>query len=372
MQRPLRIALVAEDYYPQLGGVPEHVHNLAIELAALGHVAHVVTSHMRGDHTDASFVRRVGTSVVLYSNGGLARVTVGWRLQGQLEELFRRERYDLVHVHGGLVPTLCLVAPLAAQRLGVPVVATFHSWFPSSMGYRVFNRPLQRMLDRFAATIAVSQPVADVMSRYFRAQWEVIPNGVDTRAFTPGLRRPSCALAEQPKLLWLGRIEPRNGLGTLLRAMPRILARWPRAHLTIAGDGLWRRTAEHAARSLESSVQFVGRVFERRPELYAAADIYLCPTSRASFGITLLEAMACGTPMIVGDNPGFRSVVAGGAEAIFAPVDDPRAWANAVNHLIGDQDRRLLMGQAGLAKAVHFAWPRVARRVLACYERVLA
>ena len=62
---PLRIALVAEDYYPQLGGVPEHVHHLARELDALGHSATIVTSHMRGAGPDPSFVRRVGTSVVI-------------------------------------------------------------------------------------------------------------------------------------------------------------------------------------------------------------------------------------------------------------------------------------------------------------------
>ena len=63
----LRIALVAEDYYPQLGGVPEHVHHLALELNRRGHAATIVTSRMRGPQRDASFVRRVGTSVVLYA-----------------------------------------------------------------------------------------------------------------------------------------------------------------------------------------------------------------------------------------------------------------------------------------------------------------
>ncbi|HYU01385.1 MAG TPA: hypothetical protein VEK85_13485, partial [Gemmatimonadales bacterium] len=65
----MRIALVAEDYYPQLGGVPEHVHNLALQLNSWGHTASVVSSHM-GTYPDAAFVRRVGTSRMIYSNGG--------------------------------------------------------------------------------------------------------------------------------------------------------------------------------------------------------------------------------------------------------------------------------------------------------------
>src|SRR5438067_5062023 len=73
----MRVALVAEDYYPQLGGVPEHVHNLALQLNSWGHTATVISSHM-GSYPDAAFVRRVGTSRVIYSNGGVSRITTGW------------------------------------------------------------------------------------------------------------------------------------------------------------------------------------------------------------------------------------------------------------------------------------------------------
>jgi len=366
----MRIALVAEDYYPQLGGVPEHVHNLALQLNGWGHTAHVVTSRM-GHYPDANFVRRVGTSRVIYANGGVSRVTTGWRLRRRLEDLFRAGRYDIVHVHGGLAPTLGLAAPFAAWRAGIPVVATFHSWFARSMGCRVFRRPLQKILDRHAATIAVSEPVVDANARYFRADWDVIPNGVDTSFFRPNGRQPTDAFTDHPRLLFLGRIEPRNGLATLLDAMPRILARYPNAVLTVAGDGPWRGYYERRAQELGASVRFAGQVFGDRPAYYGSADLYLCPTTIASFGVTLLEAMACGTPMIVSDNPGFRSVIDGGAEAVIIPKDDPTVWAETTIALLGDPERRAAMGRAGVAKAARFAWPRIARAELAVYERVL-
>jgi len=366
----MRIALVAEDYYPQLGGIPEHVHNLALQLNRWGHTATVVTSHM-GDYADADFVRRVGTSRVIYSNGGVSRLTTGWRLRRRLEDVFREARCDIVHVHGGLAPTFGLAAPFAAWRLGIPVVATFHSWFRRSIGCRVFRRPLQKILDRHAATIAVSQPVVDAMSRYFELDWEIIPNGVDTSFFHPNGRRPTDALADHPRLLFLGRMEPRNGLTTLFAAMPRVLARYPRAVLTVAGDGPWRRYYERRARFLGDSVRFVGEVFGDRPDYYGSADLYLCPTRIASFGVTLLEAMACGTPMVVADNVGFRYVVDGGAEAVILPKDDPAAWAETAIALLADPERRRAMSEAGLAKAARFAWPRIARQELTVYERVL-
>ena len=366
---PLRIALVAEDYYPQLGGVPEHVHNLALELEALGHQPTIVTSRMRMHGTVDSptpRVRRVGTSLVIYANGGVARVTVGWRLTRQLEHLFRAERFDLVHVHGGLAPTFGFVAPLAAWRVGIPVVATFHSWFPRSMGYRLWRRPLQRMLDRHAATNVVSSAARDAMARYFTARWEIIPNGVDTNFFHPSVMRRNGE--PHPHLLWLGRIEPRNDLTTVLEAMPLIRAQYPAARLTIVGDGPWRSRMERAARHLGESVHFAGYANGDRPLYYRAADVYLCPTQRASFGITLLEAMACGTPMIVSDLPAFRDVA--GANAVFVPVGEAEAWAQAVKGLLADQERRATMMHEGRLVAERHAWPAVAQRVLNVYRRV--
>src|SRR5437879_3801805 len=79
--------------------------------------------------------------------------------------------------------------------------------------------------------------------------------------------------------------------------------------------------------------------------------------------------MACGTPMIVSDNLGFRWVIDGGAEAVIVPKDDPAAWAGKVVALIADPERRRAMGEAGRAKAAPFAWARIARREPAVYGR---
>jgi phosphatidyl-myo-inositol alpha-mannosyltransferase len=367
----MRVALVAEDYYPQLGGVPEHVHHLAVELNRRGHEATIVTSHMRGVPADPSFVHRIGTSLVIYANGGVSRITVGRRLVGRLREFFREGRFDVVHIHGGLAPTFGLLAPLAAWQVGIPVVATFHSWFPHSAGYRVLRRPLQRMLDRHAARIAVSEPVVQAMSRYFQTEWEIIPNGVDLSFFRPNGRRPEDFSARGPRLLFLARLEPRNGLSTVLDAMPRILSRFPHAQLAVAGDGPWRNHYERRARSLGDRVQFLGRVFGDRPQHYGSADVYLCPTDRASFGVTLLEAMACGTPLVVADNVGFRAVVRDGVEALIVPHHDPATWADTTIALLDDPARRAAMSRCGLATASRYAWPRVTDQTLAVYERVV-
>ncbi len=371
----MRIALVAEDFYPQLGGVPEHVHHLALELQRSGHDVTVLTSHMRGDcpgnFRDQYPVRRLGTSVVVYANGGVSRITVGWRLGHRLEGILREGQFDVIHLHGGLAPTFGILTPIVARRVGVPVVATFHTWFPRSVAYQIFGRPLQSILDLHAANIAVSQPVIGAYSRYFSSRWDVIPNGVDVEYFHPDKQHPPRRGTRGPQLLYLHRLEPRNHLGTLLAAMPLILAHHPDAELIVAGDGPWRAYYQRAAKALGSAVRFLGRI-DDRAEQYRTADIYLCPTMRAAFGITLLEALASGTPLIVADNPGFRSVVEDGVDAVVLPHDDPAAWAGAVTALVDDPRRRDSMSARGVEKAAGYAWPLVARRVLAVYERVLS
>lgn len=367
----MRVALVTEFYYPHLGGVTEHVHHLCRELRRRGHDTTVITSHMRGASGDPAYVRRVGTSRVVYSNGAFARITTGWHLGRRIETLLRESRADVVHVQDGLAPVLGPTAAGAAHRLGIATVATFHSWFPRSAAYRLLRWPLQLRLDRLAATIAVSEPVVTALSRYFRAPWEVIPNGVDVGTFHPNGRLPTDYRVAGPRLLFLGRLDPRNGLDTALRAMPEILRRFPDTCLTVAGDGPLQAWYERAARPLGSAVRFVGRVNGERPEIYGGADLYLCPTTKASFGITLLEAMACGTPSVVSDITGFRELVAGGAEAQLVAAGDATAWGRVVTALLDDPERRAFMGRTGRRKAIGFAWSAVTERVLEVYRRVL-
>jgi phosphatidylinositol alpha-mannosyltransferase len=374
----MRIALVSEFYYPHLGGITEHVHNLAVHLNRAGHETVIITARMtqppRAHDTpfdgDPPFVRRIGCSRTIYSAGSFARITTGVGLRRRLREQFRRERIDLVHVHGGLTPTLGLVAPEAAWDLDLPVVATFHSWFSRSALCRLFRAPLQHRLDRHAAAIAVSQPVVDAHARYLDADWEVIPNGVDTECFRPdaSLEPPT----GEPELLFLGRLDPRNGLDTVLAAMPRILERHPGARLTIAGDGPLRPVYERLARPLGTRVEFVGRVNGNRPGHYARASLYLCPTTKASFGITLLEAMACGTPILASDITGFRELVNREEEAVLVAKNRPDLWALAASELLEDRARLRAMGQAGRLKAERFAWPRITREVMDLYRRVLS
>src|ERR1043166_4739165 len=148
--RSLRIALVTEYYYPHLGGVCEHVHFFAREARRRGHHVDVITSHIPGAE-EQPHVIRIGRSQPVYCNGSQARITIGFGLRRQMRRVLRQGRYDVVHVHSPLTPVLPILAIEEADRLDIPVVGTFHTYFDRSVGYSALNRFFQKRLDMLAA-----------------------------------------------------------------------------------------------------------------------------------------------------------------------------------------------------------------------------
>ena len=364
--RPLRIALVTEYYYPHLGGICEHVHFFAREARRLGHHVDIITSHL-ADAQPAPGVIRLGRSMPVYANGSQARVTIGTHLRRDMRRTLREGRYDIVHVHSPLAPALPL---LAIEEAEVPVIGTFHTYFDHSIAYRVFRRYFQRRLDMLAGAIAVSQSTIVAMARYFDADWKIIPNGIDTDLFRPDVARPVAMRRDVANLLFLGRFDPRNGLATTIDAFKRVRGRGRRAQLVVVGDGPLRNYyRKHAG--ADPDITFVGPVLDGRPGYYAHASAYVCPTTKASFGITLLEAMASETAIVCSDILGFRDVVAHDREALMVPSGDRDSLANAMVHLLDDEGLRIRLGETGRARAAAYDWRNVTAMVLAEYRRVL-
>jgi phosphatidylinositol alpha-mannosyltransferase len=364
--RVLRIAHVTECYYPHLGGVCEHVHFFAAEARRRGHHVDVITSRMSGA-VDEPGVLRVGRSQPIYANGSLARITVGLGLRRELRRVLRDGCYDVVHIHSPLTITLPL---LAIEEADCPTIGTFHTYFERSLAYRALRGFLQRRLERLDAAIAVSPTAVQAYERYFGADWQIIPNGVDVGIFNPDAQRPEHLREDIPTVLFLGRFDPRNGLGTLIDAFRRIRRRPGERRLVVVGDGPLRDHYRRYAGD-DTDIVFAGPVLDGRAGYYASSAVYACPTTKASFGITLLEAMACATPIVCSDIVGFRDVVSQGREAIMTPRGDRDALAGALLALFEDGGLRARLGATGRMRALAYAWPRVTDAILDVYERVL-
>jgi phosphatidylinositol alpha-mannosyltransferase len=368
-ERSLRIALVTEYYYPHLGGVCEHVHFFAREARRRGHHVDVITSHIPGAE-EQPHVIRLGRSQPVYANGSQARITLGWHLRRDMRRVLRRGRYDIVHVHSPLTPVLPL---LAIEEADCPVVGTFHTYFDRSVGYTLGRRFFQKRLGMLSAAIAVSHSTTVALDRYFDADWQIIPNGIDTDVFHPSAPPPPGVPRDVPMILFLGRFDPRNGLSTLIDSFRHVKAKGHhgrRAKLVVVGDGPLREHYYKQANG-DRDIVFAGAVLEGRPSYYAHSSVYACPTTKASFGITLLEAMACETPVVCSDILGFRDVVANEREALMVPCGDRDALADALVRVLDDEGLAIQLGTTGRQNSLEYSWTRVTSRVLDVYQNVL-
>ena len=368
-ERPLRIALVTEYYYPHLGGVCEHVHFFAREARRRGHHVDVITSNIPGAEPQPHVIR-LGRSQPVYANGSQARITLGWNLRRDMRRVLRQGQYDIVHVHSPLTPVLPV---LAIEEAECPVVGTFHTYFDRSFGYTVGRRFFQKRLDMLSAAIAVSHSTTVALDRYFEADWRIIPNGIDTDVFHPSAPPPAGITNDVPTILFLGRFDPRNGLTTLIDSFRRVKAKGSRgrqARLVVVGDGPLREHYYKQANG-DRDIRFVGAVLEGRPSYYAHSSVYACPTTKASFGITLLESMACHTPVVCSDILGFRDVVVDGREALMVPCGDRDALADALVRVLDDEGLAIQLGTTGRENSLEYSWARVTARVLDVYQTVL-
>ena len=379
--RALSIAMVTEYAYPVLGGVSEHVHFLSRELARRGHDVTVVTGNVgdagetaeldRQSHRDHGYrTTRIGRSVPVVANGSIARLTVALGIKNLISGAIRG--MDVVHAQGLASPTL----PMGVLRVSTApcTVGTFHTYFDE--GHWLYDRIgtyVRNSLARLDRRIAVSEACIDALGHYFPGEWDVVPNGIDCslyRPLAPGEQRPP----GPPRILFVGRFDPRNALGDLLEAAAILKAEGREFTVQVIGDGPARPVYERKARSLDiwDRIEWLGLLNEERPRFYREADVMAAPCVLASFGVVLLEALASGTPVVAADNVGFRQVIRGDVPGRFVPPHDPAELARGLAEVLDDPSRAEEIGVQG-RKAVEavFDWPRVTDRIEEIYREVL-
>jgi phosphatidylinositol alpha-mannosyltransferase len=354
-----------------LGGITEHVHHFCVEAKKLGIRPVIITSHAGKDDTAERHgidIIRIGRSLPIYSNGSIARVTFCPTIHAKLKEIFKSEKFDIVHIHSPIVPVL----PLMAQRHSTSInIGTFHTQFKSSGTLRFLAKRAKVYFDALHGRIAVSDLCIDSMDRYFKGDYKVIPNGVDINKFRPGLEKVPEFNDGVKNIFFLSRLEPRNGLDYLIAAFNKIAQDRDDCRLIVGGDGPLKfyyksLVAKHASKR----VHFLGRVNSSRPNYYSTADIFCFPTTRASFGITILEAMATGLPVVAFSMPAYEGILKNGEEGVLCGEPGVDNFADAINQLLDSPQLRSRIGARAMARAADFSWDKVTRQIVCYYEEV--
>jgi phosphatidylinositol alpha-mannosyltransferase len=272
-----------------------------------------------------------------------------------------RERFDVLHLHEPMTPTICLTALIRAR---CPMVATFHA--SGELGWMRFGNPLWGFLiDRIDHRIAVSERASASQSAWLPGAYEVVPNGVLVPESAP-------AAGREHRIVFAGRQEPRKGLQVLLRAWPDVHRRTG-LRLTVAGaDPLAVRLLLARLHVSDDGIDVVGFLSQDElTETLLGAKALVAPSiGQESFGMVLTRAFACALPVVASDIPGYREVLTDEVALAVEP-GDPESLTDAVCRLVEDEAARVAMGEAGRALAIErYSWPTIARRLEQIYAEV--
>lgn len=372
-RKPLRVGLVAESYYPTLGGIQEHVRHLRNVLRRQGVEVTILTGRpdaaaAPGPEDAEQDVVRLGRAHTFRTGGTFTQATISPVAAYNFHRAIRDRQFDLLNIHG---PCDFGLAFWALSMFRGPKVLTLHNASFPDAPWRHRVAPYYRwVFRRAAAVIAVSEATAQSMGRYADFKSTIIPNGIDVEYWRAS-PSPRYARPGMRNLVYLGRLEERNGPDLAIDAFERIAPAFPDARLIMAGDGPMRGELEaRVPAALRERVDFIGAVYDQRPELLASSSLFLLPARAVGFSIMVLEAFAAGLPVVA--LPGLGTDQAGEhwSNVILAKDNDAAAFAEAIRATISRDQRDRI--ERGRIIADRFDWERVGRRILEVFETVVA
>ncbi|MEU2616495.1 glycosyltransferase [Micromonospora sp. NPDC007271] len=391
----MRIAMISEHASPlavlgeeDAGGQNTHVAELAAALVGAGHDVRVYTRRdsttlpdavsapdgYRVCHVPAGPARRVPKDELLPYMGEFGR----W-----LAEAWRRGDWtpDVAHAHFWMSG---LATVHAGRRTGVPTVLTYHalgtvkrrhqgardSSPPGRIGY---ERALGRAVDR--VVVQCEDEVRELVRMGVpRSRMALVPSGVNQDVFRPdgpvAPRDPA-----RPRLLTVGRLVERKGFLDVVRALPAVpdaecvVVGGPPADLLPADAFARRLTALAESCGVADRVKLVGSVpREEMGSWYRSADLLVAAPWYEPFGLTPLEGMACGVPVVGSNVGGIADTVVDGLTGDLVPPRDPRALGTAIRRLLADKVRRFAYATAALDRIrSRYSWKRCAEQLSTVY-----
>ena len=376
MKSPIRVVMLSHGYYPRIGGVERQLAAVVPLLQARGVEPYVLTRRLRGTQR----FETVGGAPVyrLPVPGPKPLASLTFTLSAL--PLIKRLNPDLIHAHELISPATTAIA--ARKLFGIPVVATVHGSGLSSDVLRLKRRFLGKtrlkILCREIAAFCVISAVIDgeLAAEGVPPKKRIpIPNGVDTGRFAPlapaqkkALRSRLALPAEARIVIFVGRLAPEKRVDLLTGIWRSVRQAVPRALLLILGSGPEEAGLKQRA---SDGVLFLGSQPDVTPYLQAA-DLFVLPSAAEGLSLALLEALACGLPVIatsVGGNP---EVIRHLETGWLTPPDDPPALTEAIVTLLEDEKLQSKLRENARAHAVqNYSLVKMADRLLDLYRQVL-
>ena len=368
----MKVALISFHSFYQPGGVKRHVLGLAKEFKKRGIETKIIAPRRKREENYGKNVILLGTSFPFPFAGAISDLTINFNPVA-IENTLKKEKFDVLHFHNFGFPSILqiLTSPTASESLNI---LTFHASLEGSKFMKRFpvllglvNKICQWKVDGIIG-------VAPLNLKYFKEYSGpkiVIPNGIDLAVFNPRVPKLKKYSDGKINILFLGRIEERKGLIYLLRAYKILEKTFSDLRLIIVGEGPLKENLEKWVKDNKlKNVVFEGKVPEEKvASYYKSCDIFCSPAIFGeSFGLVLVEAMACGKPVVAFANEGYKGVLTGKGARFLAKPRDYKTLAEKIEILIKDPKLRKEMGQWGIEEAKKYSWPKIASQVLDFYQ----
>ena len=355
--------VVSEIFPPRHGGSGRLLYELYRRLPPANVVAAAGLHEQAEDFDRFSGIRteRIPLHLDRWGVLGLGSFAQYWRLAARLRDLSRMYQCRELHV------ARCLPEGFAAWLLrityGVPYVVYVHGEETrTSASSRELSWMTRRVYGGARYLIANSRNTAYVLQQEWgisRSRIRILYPGVDGGRFVPtgpsAQVRAELGWGGRRVVLTVGRLQLRKGHDMLLRALPRVLQTVPDAHYAVVGDGAERNRLQQLARELgvHDNVSFHGEISDTQMiACYQQCDVFALPNREVNgdfegFGMVLLEAQACGRPVITGASGGTQETIDIGRTGLIGDCSTPDFLVDALSALLLDEPRRAAMGQAG-------------------------
>ncbi len=373
MKKKLKIAMFFSSDPAHAGGVQEHIFYLSKYLSKLGHKIDIYgPQNNRLNYKNYHGISKVITLPL--PNGDWSNITIPLENINEITKKIYLNNYNVLHIHEPYIP---FVNWNLIGKNKITKVATFHSAWNKYSLINLINPmiPLFKNLfsDNFKGAIFVSKTGIkrwkEICGRNILKR--VIHNGIDN-SLKPSKEKTH---SNSIRILFLGRLVYRKGIHYLLKSFKKLIINDSNIRLIIVGDGKTRKDLESYCRKnkMLSQVHFVGEVFgKEKIQYYQEADIFCAPYFDEAFGITIIEAMAVGVPIVGFKNESFREILKNYPypELLVEPREVERL-TEALKKIIDDKNMRQEISSWLVKESKKYSWEKIAKETEEFYYKSL-
>jgi len=364
--RSMKIAIIVNFFPPKwLAGTEIATYHMAEHLAKRGHEVHIITSldddlvensYEKGFHIHRIPVIRIRTIGLIFFWTDIFRT-------------IKKIDPDIVHAQSLI---FAIPALISKKFLKIPYVVWgqgsdiyIRNWF-----MKVVSKTIIKNAD---SALALTKSMREVMQAIYNCDIPVVPNGIDIEDYSD---RPDKQDSETPRkrILFVGRLDPVKGVQYLLKAMKIVSKVLPEAKLILVGDGEERENLESLTNTLGLSdrVDFVGRIsHEEIPDYLYQADIFVLPSLSEGFPLVILEAMACGLPIVATRVGGVPDIIEDGVNGYLVESGDFQEMAKKIIFILENEPLKLLISKNNRIKVQEFEWKNVINQLEQIYFKVI-